>query len=240
MVSIHCDFSSKTSYESDNYYMAHSPIENDVLIIGAGGHGAVVLDVLRAQGKYRPIGFIDAEPALTGKIIGDVHVLGPLNLLPKLRGKVGKAIIAIGDNRIRWSYARKLAADGFELINAIHPSAQISPTATLGKNIVICAGAIISTSAKIADSALINTGALVEHECIIGQAVHLGPACKLAGRVEVEKGAFVGIGACIIQCLKIASHATIGAGAVVIRDVAEGDTVVGVPAKSLKQRRAVA
>ena len=220
--------------------MAHSPIENDVLIIGAGGHGAVVLDVLRAQGLYRPVGFIDAEPSLTGKVIGGVSVLGPLNLLPKLRGKVGKAIIAIGDNRIRWSYARKLAGDGFELINAIHPSAWISQTASLGTNIVVCAGAIVSTSARIADSVLINTGALIDHECIIGEAVHLGPACKLAGRVEVERGAFVGIGACVIQCLKIGSHAIVGAGAVVICDVAESDTVVGVPAKSLKLRRAAA
>src|SRR5947209_4435020 len=128
--------------------------EKDVLIIGAGGHGAVVLDILRVGGQHNPAGFIDADPALAGKSIAGIPVIGPLNLLPKLRKEFTKAIIAIGDNRIRHSYAQKLTAAGFELINAIHPSSVISRTAVLGNNIVAAAGAIVSTGAQIADSAL--------------------------------------------------------------------------------------
>ena len=78
----------------------------DVLILGAGGHGKVVLDILRAAGEHKPVGFLDADRSLAGTSVGGLPVLGPPNLLPKLRSRRSKgAIVAIGDNRTRRSYA---------------------------------------------------------------------------------------------------------------------------------------
>jgi sugar O-acyltransferase (sialic acid O-acetyltransferase NeuD family) len=205
----------------------------DLLIVGAGGHGAVVLDIVRAAGAYRPVGFIDADPALVGKVIDGVPVLGALNLLPKLKGRVRHAVVAIGDNRVRRSYAQKLTQAGFELANVIHPSAFASPTAVIGRNIVMAAGSIIGTAARVADSVLLNTAAVIDHECEVGEGVHLGPGCKLAGRVRVAAGAFIGMGACVIQCLTVGEEATVGAGAIVVRDVEPRTTVVGVPAREM-------
>src|SRR5947208_16920529 len=108
-----------------------------VLIVGAGGHGAVVLDILRSAGQYEPAGFMDADPALAGRMVGGVPVLGAMNLLPKLRSHFGGAIVAIGDNRVRRGYAAKLLAAGVPLIHAIHPSAVVSSTASLGHNVVV-------------------------------------------------------------------------------------------------------
>ena len=178
-----------------------------VLIIGAGGHGAVVLDILRTAGVYRPIGFIDADPALIGTQIHGVPVLGHLNALPKLKKQAKRAIVAIGDNRARRTTAAKVVAAGFELINAIHPSAVVSKTAVMGRNIVLAAGVIVGTSARVGDSALINTGATIDHECEIAEAAHIGPGARLAGRVQIGAAAFVGIGAVIIQCLRIGEEA---------------------------------
>lgn len=211
-----------------------------VLIVGAGGHGAVVLDILRSAGQYEPAGFIDADPALAGRKIGGVPVLGPLNLLPKFRSQFGGAIVAIGDNRVRRGYATKLQAAGVGLINAIHPSAVVSSTATLGQNLVIAAGAIVGTGAKVGHSALLNTGCIIDHECEIGEAAHVGPGVKLAGRVRVGAGALVGIGACVLPCLHVGDEAIVGAGAVVLRDVERGTTVVGAPARVMETRRPLA
>ena len=208
-------------------------ITGDLLIIGAGGHGAVVLDILRTAGIHEPAGFIDADPALAGTEIAGLPVLGPMNLLPKLRQKIRRAIVAIGDNRMRRSCAVRLAREGFELVNAVHPGAIVSAMAVIGHNVVVAAGAIISTGSRVADSVIVNTGAIVDHECDIAEGAHLGPGCKLAGRVRIAPGAFVGIGASIIQCLTIGEDAVVGAGAVVLKDVAAGDTVVGVPARVL-------
>jgi len=207
----------------------------DVVIIGAGGHGKVVLDILRAQGVYKPIGFVDADTALAGTQVCGLTVIGPANVLPKLRQqKIKAAVVAIGDNRPRVHYARLVREAGFELVNAIHPSASISPTAVLGTNIVIAAQAVVATEARLHDSVLINTGAIVDHECVIDEGAHICPGVCLAGRVHVGACAFVGLGANVIQCLSIGQGAAIGAGAAVIHDIPDYATAVGVPARVIK------
>ncbi|MDB5304818.1 MAG: sugar O-acyltransferase, sialic acid O-acetyltransferase NeuD family [Phycisphaerales bacterium] len=207
----------------------------ELIIIGAGGHGKVVLDVLRAAGLYKPVGFVDADTSLAGTEVGGLPVVGPVNTLPRLRQqRVKRAIIAIGDNRTRVRYAVLLREQGFELVNAIHPAASVSSSAVLGVNVVIAAQAAVCTEARLADSVIINTGALVDHECVIAEGVHVAPGVCLAGRVRVGTCAFVGIGANLIQCLSVGEHATIGAGAAVIEDIPAYATAVGVPARVIK------
>ncbi len=206
-----------------------------VVIIGAGGHGKVVLDILRAAGQFQPVGFVDADIRLAGTKVGGVPVLGPSNVLPKLRQqRVAHAIVAIGDNRTRQRYLAAIEAEGFELVSAIHPRSFVSPTARLGRNVVVCPGASIITEARIGDGTIINTGAIVEHECELAEAVHVAPGACLAGRVRIGACAFIGIGAQVIQCLAVGDGATVGAGAVVLQDVPDGATVVGVPARIVK------
>jgi len=206
-----------------------------VLIIGAGGHGKVVLDILRAGNLYDPAGFIDADPALAGIAVGGIKILGAMNILPKMyRQGIRGAVVAIGDSRARRHCAALLHEQGIELVNAVHPTAFVSPTATLGKGVIVAAQAAISTEGRVDDLVIINTSAVVDHECHIGEAAHICPGVHLAGRVSVGAGAFVGLGANIIQCLKIGEGATVGAGAVVLEDVPAFSTVVGVPARVIR------
>ena len=207
----------------------------DLVIIGAGGHGKVVLDIVRAAGRDEAVAFLDADPALAGTAVGGVPVLGAINVLPKLRGQgVRTAIVAIGDNRTRLQYARHLVEQGFELATAVHPTAFVSPTARFGRNVVVAPQAAVVTEATIGDSVIVNTSAVVDHECEIGAGVHVGPGAHLGGRVRVGEGAFVGLGANILQCRTIGAFATVGAGAVVREDVPDGATVVGVPARVVR------
>ena len=212
------------------------------LIIGAGGHGKVVLDILQAGDQYRPAGFIDADPKLAGTTVGDLPVFGAIHLLSRLIAKhrIGAAIIAIGDNRARSSYARAVDACSLPLINAIHPSAVVARSATLGRNVMIAANAVVCTESKIGDFSILNTSATIDHECEIGPAVHVCPGAHLAGRVRVDAGAFIGLGANVIQCLRIGTGAIVGAGAVVLSDVPAHATVVGVPGRIIKSGQAVA
>jgi UDP-perosamine 4-acetyltransferase len=213
----------------------------DLVMIGAGGHGRVVLDILRAAGEFNPVGFIDANPSLAGTEINGVPVIGPPNQLPKLRQKkIKAAIIAIGDNRTRLRYMQTLDDLCFDLINAIHPDSTVASTAKLGRNVVIAAGAVICTDAKIGDGVIVNTNAVVDHECVIEPGVHICPGALLAGRVKIGAGAFVGLGAKVIQCLNIGENAVIGAGAVVIRDVPANATAVGAPSRVIKTSLAIA
>ncbi len=203
-----------------------------IIIFGAGGHGRVVLDILLQQQQFEPVGFLDNNPDLTQRHVDGVRVLGNLSRLPELRREgVRHAVVAIGDNGIRRKIARILEQSGFELVNAIHPSAQIASTATLGRGVVIATGANICAHVQVGDYAILNSGCIVDHESMIGTATHVCPGVRLAGHVVVESGAFVGIGATVIQNVRIGMDATVGAGAVVIRDVDALTTVVGVPAR---------
>ncbi len=224
----------------------HPPAaERSVLILGAGGHGRVVLDILlaanRAAGNVdhataRVLGFLDNNPDVHGRRIDGVAVLGPVDDLASLAERVGAthAIVAIGDNGVRRSLARFVEQCGLELANAVHPSAALAHNSRLGRNVVVAAGVVVCAHCQIGDSVILNTGCIVDHQTMIGEGVHICPGVRIAGRVNVEAGTFVGIGATIIPRVTLGYEAIIGAGAVVIEDVAPLATVVGVPARPIK------
>lgn len=206
------------------------------VIVGAGGHGRVVLDILVRTGEYKVEGFLDSNEEIHGRRMDGVPVLGDIKLLHELPSQgVSAAVVAIGDNGVRRGFADEIEAMGIELINAIHPSANLAHNVHLGRNVVIAAGALVCAHCQIGDSAILNTGCIIDHESMIGTAVHICPGARLAGRVAVESGAFVGIGATVLQGLRIGCESIVGGGAVVIRDVEPMTTVVGVPARTLRE-----
>jgi sugar O-acyltransferase (sialic acid O-acetyltransferase NeuD family) len=181
------------------------------------------------------VGFVDSNSALHGRRMDGLPVLGDMSALTGLREQgVTSAIIAIGDNGTRRGFATEVESAGFQLINAIHPSANLAHNVTLGRNVVVAAGALVCAHCQIGDSVILNTGCIVDHETMVGTAAHVCPGAKLAGRVTVEAGAMVGIGATVLQCLRIGYDSIIGGGAVVTRDVDPMTTVVGVPARPIK------
>ncbi|MBI1825104.1 MAG: acetyltransferase [Planctomycetes bacterium] len=206
------------------------------VIVGCGGHGRVVLDILGQAAKYDVLGFIDSNPAALGHRVDGLEVLGRPDDLRDIRDRlsVPHAIVAIGHNGVRRALADRLENWGFELINAIHPSANLARNVSLGRNIVIAAGALVCAHCQIGDSVILNTGCIIDHESLIGTATHVCPGARIAGRVMIESGAFVGIGATVIQSIRVGYEAVVGAGAVVIEDVAPMSTVVGVPAREIK------
>lgn len=196
----------------------------------------MVLDILVNVDRDSVIGFVDSNPEMHGRRIDGLEVLGSPDDLPVIREDTGvnRAIVAVGENGARRGLASRLDALGFDLINAVHPSANLARNVTLGRNVVVAAGALVCAHCQIGDSVILNTGCIVDHESLIGTATHICPGARLAGRVTVESGAFVGIGATIIQNTHVGYESVVGAGAVVISDVAPMSTVVGVPAQETK------
>ena len=201
----------------------------EIDIIGCGGHGEVVLDILRAAGQHRVIGFLDSDPATHGRLVDGVKVLGP----PAVAD--APFVVAVGDNRVRKNITETLVAKGLEPVTVVHPTASVASTAIIGPGTVICAGAVVCTHARIGQGVIVNTGAVVEHHNVVGDFVHLAPGVVLTGHVCVEEGAFVGAGATVIKSCTVGSWSKVGAGALVNRGVPTGETYVGVPAKPLRK-----
>jgi UDP-perosamine 4-acetyltransferase len=200
-----------------------------VVIVGSGGHAKVVIELVRAEGKYQILGCTGLAEG--GFVLGDVPIFGTDNVLPALLAQgVKSAFVAIGDNRLRVRLLTQVSEMGFELINAVSPNAVVSPSAKLGRGIAIMAGAVINASTQIGDGAIINTNAGVDHDCCIGNGVHIGPGSALAGNVEVGRESFLGIATCVLPGVRIGNRAIIGAGSVVTRDIPDDVTAMGVPA----------
>jgi len=205
-----------------------------IVIVGAGGHGRVALEVAREEARYHVAGFTDTDPHKLGTCVAGVPVVGSLEDLPEIKeGGVAGAFVAIGDNAVRLSVSRKVQGLGFELVSLVHPRASIATTASVARHVLVCAGSIVCAGASVEEGAIVNSGAIVEHDCRVGTYCHIAPGVRLAGGVRVGAAAFVGIGATVIQYLQIGAEAIVGAGAVVLEDVPAGVTVVGVPARKL-------
>jgi UDP-perosamine 4-acetyltransferase len=200
-----------------------------VVIIGSGGHAKVVIELVRAEGKYQIKGCTGLGE--TGFVLGDIPILGTDSVLPAMLAYgTKKAFVAIGDNHLRLRLLSQVSEMGFELINAISPNAVVSASADLGRGIAIMAGAIVNASTQIGDGAIINTNAGIDHDCRIGSGAHVGPGSVLAGNVEIGNETFLGVGTCVVPGIRIGSRTVVGAGSVVVRDLPDGVTAMGVPA----------
>jgi len=199
----------------------------DIYIIGAGGHGEVVLDAVRAAGRHGVVGFLDSDPSKHGTEVDGVRVLGA----PE--EAAGPFVVGIGDNAAREELSRRLGERGLKEVTVVHPTANVASNAALEAGCVICAGAIICAHARLGRAVIVNTGAVVEHHNRIDDYAHIAPGAVLAGRAAVRTGALVGAAATVLPHVTVGTRATVGAGSVVLRDVPDGATVAGVPARRL-------
>lgn len=211
-----------------------------VVGLGAGGHAKVVIEILRLMGEYEIVGLLDPKRQLWGTEVLGIPVIGDDGLLPKLYSDgVRCAFIGVGhvgDAQPRKRLYEMVRAQGFRVVQAIHPQAIVSPSVEIGHGATIMAGAIINAGARLGKNVIINTGAIVEHDCVIGDHVHIATGARLAGGVYVGTQAFIGMGCSIVQNVRVGCNAVVGAGAVVIEDVPDDVTVVGVPARPCKPK----
>lgn len=208
-------------------------MRSPIVVVGAGGHAKVCIETLRAAGES--VGWCIGGGGGPATCAG-VAVLAGDHHLKRLRGEgFDRCFVAIGDNATRHRLAASAVEAGFGLVNAIHPGSAISPSVRLGTGIAVMAGAVINAETVVSDLAIVNTLAAIDHDCQVGHAAHVAPRTAAAGGVRIGAYSFLGIGSSIVPGIAIGERAMIGAGAVVIADVPDGATMVGVPARPLRR-----
>lgn len=203
-------------------------MSKSVVIIGASGHGKVIADIIIKSGD-KVVGFLD-DGVEKGILVAGIEVLGKTEDYKNFADC--EFVIAIGNPHIREKIADMLPVKWY---TAIHPAAIISSLdVEIGEGTVVMANAVINSSAKIGKHCIINTAAVIEHDSVLEDYVHISPNATLAGIVTIGKLTHIGAGACTKQVLSIASDCIIGAGSVIVKDITEGGTYVGVPVKKIK------
>lgn len=201
------------------------------------GHANVVLEILVEEAGMEVVGLLDDWAENAGRRIGALEVIGGLGDLPRLAdaGLEG-VLLGFGAAQGREAIVRAVEAAGLTLPTIVHSSALVSASATLADGVQVLPGAWVGPSARIGRGALINTGAIIEHDVSVADCSVVDPGAVLTGRVRIGSEVEVGSGAVLIPDVVVGAGATVGAGAVVTRPVADGQTVIGVPARPVAKR----
>lgn len=166
-----------------------------IVVVGAGGHGKSVADLLLLQNEYELIGFVDdAYPSVLE--VWGFPVLGKVTAetFSSLQGNVEHAVVAIGNNARRESIFKLIDGLGIELPNIVHPKAFVSPRAMLGKGCAVMANAVIGTEARLGDGVIVNSGAIVDHHAVVDDFGHLGVNASMAGGAHLGRSAWAQAG----------------------------------------------
>lgn len=202
-----------------------------LILIGAGGHAKSVADSIDKL-EYELCGFIDSHKK--GIHIG-VPIFGTeVEDIPNYEKY--SYFVSIGDVGYRKLWFDKIKEQGLNIINIIDSTAIISASVKMGIGNFIGKMAIINAGAEIGNDNVINTKALIEHECKVGDHNHLSTNSVINGNVIVGNSVFIGSSSVCNGQLKIGSNTVIGSGSVIIKDIPEKVTVVGVPARVIKRR----
>lgn len=202
----------------------------NLIMLGAGGHAKVLLDLARACG-YRVMGVCDPQLVREGQSTWrDVNVLGGDDALMGVDPATVGLINGLGQlvgNHARTAIYDRVAKMGYRFPALVHPTAWIAPSVELSDGVQIMAGAIVQADCRIGKNTVINTGAQVDHDCRIGDHVHIAPGAVLCGAVWIGSGAFVGAGATVLPGLHMEANAVLGAGLTLRHALSHGQVFTG-------------
>jgi sugar O-acyltransferase (sialic acid O-acetyltransferase NeuD family) len=208
-----------------------------LLIVGAGGFGREVADVVDAinaadGAAWEFLGYVDdgvIDPTLLERR-GD-RLLGTSAALHEHRG--ASFAVGVGDPKARRLLDARAREAGLEPATLIHPSATLGRDVVIGDGSVICAHVSLTTHIVLGRHTHLNLNCTVGHDVVMGDFVTVNPGATISGNVTLADDVTIGTNAAVIQGISVGAGSTVGAGAAVVRDVAPGTTVVGVPAKPL-------
>lgn len=200
-----------------------------LLIAGASGHGKVIAELARLLPDYNEIAFLDDADEL----IAEGKVLGNISYAVSHKQEYD-AIVAIGNADIRKKIQEYYEKNGVNIATLIHPFSAVAQDVILGKGTVVMAGTVIQPGTRVGKGVIINTASSIDHDNEIGNYSHISIGSHLAGGVKIGTGTWIGAGATVSNNISICQNVMVGAGAVVVKDICEAGTYVGVPAERIR------
>lgn len=205
-----------------------SRLREQLLIIGARGHGKVIADIAKKKGIYQSILFLDDDDSLKESM--GIPVVGKSKDMFSYISS-SEIFVAIGNADIRKNLLEQLDAVGAKVPCLIHPNAVIGQNVVIGPGTAIMAGVVINPDTTIGKGCILNTCSSVDHDCKMDDYVHVAVGAHVAGSVKIGEKTWIGAGAVLKNNITICAECMIGAGAVVVKDIYDTGIYTGVPAQ---------
>lgn len=207
-------------------------------IFGCGGFGRELISPAQRLIRTRVGMGLDPRELVFVSDSPDGEVLGIPHLHPDDLSEDDEVVIAIGDSALRRKVSERIGGTPSALVAS---TALLGPGVELGHGAIFCDHSMVTASARIGVHFHCNIYSYVAHDCVIGDYVTFAPKVCCNGNVHIKDGAYIGTGAVLKQGnsakpLVIGAGAVVGMGAVVTKDVPDGATVVGNPAKAMLPR----
>ncbi|GFI07871.1 UDP-N-acetylbacillosamine N-acetyltransferase [Lachnospiraceae bacterium] len=203
-------------------------------IYGSGGCGREARDVADILNHWEEIVYID-DTVETGTFKGLRRM--PFELFCQTYKKENaEVIVALGEPEHKNCLYDKVQKRGYQFANIIHPKAWISPSASIGKGVIIKAEVLISCDTKIGNNVGIEAFVSIGHDCVIGENCQISSGVMVGGGSWIGAGTYIGINVPVKENTKIGSNSIVGMGSIVLRDIPENVIALGNPARTMKYK----
>ena len=206
-----------------------------LVILGSGGHAAVLVDILRQQNR-EIIGLVSPEEPINRKVFANIPYFScddDVLQFDKSEIKLVNGIGSLPKQNLRANIYEHFSEIGYQFKTVVDCNSIVSAYSELGEGVQVMAGAIIQTGTIIGYNSIVNTGSIVDHDCSIGSNNHIAPGVTISGIVRSGENVHFGTGASVIQSIRIGSNSIIGAGATITKNIEEN--VICFPARIIKK-----
>jgi sugar O-acyltransferase (sialic acid O-acetyltransferase NeuD family) len=209
---------------------------NKLMLVAAGGLAREVLAIEGTAGRFHEILLVDDNPAVWGRAVGGRPVVGGIDLVREFQDH--HVLVCAGRGGARRTIVERLLDAGVEperFTRTVHPSVEVPEGCTIGAGSILLAGTVLTADVQVGEHVVVMPNVTLTHDDVLEDFATVCAGVSLGGGVRVGNAAYVGMNATVRENVTVGTGSTLGMGAVLLEELPEHETWVGVPARPVRK-----